>query len=186
MFFSASHFRRDPFRGRTPVKPIPFPLLLLAIPALAHAQDRELVSRPLRGVRKMCVAVESLHPSATAVGLTVEGLQAAVEQRLRQLGITVISSKSCAPSPWLYLRVTTRQGSDGGFFASLELSFHDGVRLVRDSTVNISAATWMSAGRAGYVAANESAQLIRDAVNDLMGEFASDYVSANPKRLPPP
>lgn len=157
-----------------------FSLLVVSI-AVAQVPDQER-QQPLRGIREIRVVVESLHPSSTAAGLVVSQIQAEAELQLRKRGVPVMRSTSSTESPYLYLRVTTRKDSSGGYPYNVELLLRDMVRLVRDNTIATRATTWNFI-RGGYLdytgGKDELAQDIQKDIRDIVNKFVDDYVAAN-------
>ena len=86
-------------------------------PALAQDEnEREY----LTGLREVNVFVDDLAPDAEAAGLTREGIEAAVEARLREGGVPRGRSQLAGD---LYVRVATHQGTTGlyAYFARVSL-----------------------------------------------------------------
>ena len=86
-------------------------------PALAQDEnEREYLS----GLREVNVFVDDLAPDAEAAGLTRDGIEAAVEARLRERRVPRGRSQLAGD---LYVRVATHQGTTGlyAYFARVSL-----------------------------------------------------------------
>lgn len=86
-------------------------------PALAQDEnEREY----LTGLREVNVFVDDLAPDAEAAGLTRDGIEAAVEARLRERRVPLGRSQLAGD---LYVRVATHQGTTGlyAYFARVSL-----------------------------------------------------------------
>ena len=74
----------------------------------------------LTGLREVNVFVDDLAPDAEAAGLRRDGIEAAVEERLRERGVPLGRSQLAGD---LYVRVATHQGTTGlyAYFARVSL-----------------------------------------------------------------
>ena len=143
----------------------------LALPAAPAAQDdtRTLWERfelftdcaPVRPV------VESLSSDATDIGLTREGLQAAVDSRLLAARLYTESPES---APTLTLRVHVYENA---FSVTLELR-----KRVWEPVAELtaSAITWDTTGLGTHTGA---AGFIRNIVAESMDEFLAEYLRVN-------
>lgn len=165
---------------------LPFLATALALVATAaFAQAPERAHEALRGLHQLRITVEQLHSSATDAGLSTSLLETEVQTMLRHRGVaTVATSAAPLELPNLYLRVTTRQASSGGYPFFIELMLREPVLLARDNTVRSQATTWYWM-RGGYISAEDSNLLaleITEAVRAMTNRFAEDYFRANPQR----
>ena len=137
----------------------------------------------LAGLEGVLVLIEPLKPDAKKHGLTEAALETDVELRLRQYGIKVVSEQERllqAGRPYLYVNVNAMIKEDLGTFAvSVEVALYQNVRLERDPTIEIAAATWERSEivTGGLV----NLPRVRDIVKDLVDKFINDYLAANPK-----
>jgi hypothetical protein len=147
------------------------------------AISRETLQR-LEGVR---VRVEDFTPGVTSEGRTRDQVQTAVEERLRQAGIPILTERERATlpgNPYLAITVKTQQttgGLSGLSVYAIAVAFKQNAVLVRDSDLRaIGAATW-SVGASGSVDRDHLQQLW-DAVDTQIDTFIQAYLSVNPKR----
>ena len=93
--------------------------ILIAIAAPAAAQD-ENEREYLTDLREVNVFVDDLAADAEAAGLTRDGIEAAVEARLRERGVPLGRSQLAGD---LYVRVATHRGTTGlyAYFARVSL-----------------------------------------------------------------
>ena len=93
--------------------------VLTAIAAPATAQDEDERDY-LTDVREVNVFVDDLAADAEAAGLTRDGIEAAVEARLRERGVPLGRSQLAGD---LYVRVATHRGTTGlyAYFARVSL-----------------------------------------------------------------
>ena len=83
--------------------------LLTGVAAPTQAQD-ENERDHLSGLREVNVFVDDLARDAEAAGLTRDGVEAAVEARLRERGVPLGRSQLAGD---LYVRVATHRGATG-------------------------------------------------------------------------
>ncbi len=168
--------------GWTPVMVISAFILALVSPAAA--QDTKSERATLAGLTGVYVLVEAMTPDAERDGLARSTLQTDVELKLRQAGIRVLSENEFTEvprSPMLYLRVSTFRRSElsvSAFHIKLEVA--QVVRLVRDPTITLPAATW-EINRLGLVGSDKLSK-VRENVRDAVDQFINAYLAANPKR----
>jgi len=147
-----------------------FSVIVLALPASASDSDTERVS--LTGLTAVSVVVEDLSAVAQKSGLVGATLQADVERRLRQAGISVTSDADA----YLYVHITV---ADPG--ASLPLPYMVEVALMQEVTqprglktrTPLQTATWWvnSLGMSGP-------ERLRAGVSAKVAEFADNFVRA--------
>ena len=145
----------------------------------ARANDSDTERVTLTGLATVSIVVEELSAIAKKSGLTTAALEADVERRLKQAGISITSDADA----YLYVHVTV---ADPG--PSLPLPYLVEVALMQEVTLPrgvktrtpLQTATWWvnSLGLAGP-------DRLRASVNDKVGEFADNfaraYRSVNPK-----
>jgi len=141
----------------------------------------------LKGLRGVYVAVKRLDPEAERDGLFKASLQTDVELKLRQSGIRVLTQEElfAAPGkPLLYVNVHLLPNSDppsiGLYAYAIIVELYQEVRLQRDGSVVVPAATWRAPRVVGTVGASKLAG-IRGTVKDLTDQFINAYLAANPK-----
>jgi hypothetical protein len=145
---------------------------LIGLATVASANDSEAERASLTGLTSLSVVVEDLSAVAGKSGLVGATLEADVERRLRQAGISVTSDSDA----YLYVRVTV--GDPGG---SLPLAYVVDVSLMQTVTLPrglktrtpLQCPTWWvnNLGMAG-------ADRLRMIVTDRVGEFTDQFVRA--------
>ena len=167
-------------------------LILAAIPAMCLAgmwaaksfaalTEKQLSLAEIKG---LFVFVQGLTEETKKAGLTSEQIQTAVEEKLKQLGIKVVSEEECSKlpgSPVLYVNISARRRPRTPTFVfHIDVGLLQKVTLVRDAKIRIMSITW-SKGRLGHCPARAFAKSVQEAVEYLMNRFAKDYTVANPK-----
>ena len=147
-------------------------LVFVALSAAARANDSDTERVSLTGLTTLSVVVEDLSAAAKKNGLVGATLQADVERRLRQAGISITSDADA----YLYVHVTV---ADPG--PSLPLPYIVEVALMQEVTLPrglktrtpLQAATWWvnSLGMSGP-------DRLRAGVSDKVAEFADNFVRA--------
>jgi len=152
-------------------------LAVLAGAVQADAQRRQI----LTGVKSVAVMIEPT-PSGEGGGLATPQLKIAAELRLRQAGVTVVSSLDESSQHFVYINVTVapvyKGQSDSPLLYNLRVEFFQPVSAVINSQVAV-ASVW----KQGILGAIEKGQLQDRAkadLNELLDEFINDYLAANP------
>jgi hypothetical protein len=161
-------------------------ITLLTVPLLlASSAPAQLnADRTLHGLDALGVVVADVHPDAERRGLSRSALQTAVETRLRQAGIRVLTEEDGAETPeppLLYLHVGIAPlESFPVYSVTIELQLRQSVCLARNLILCDTAITWEdeSAGRAVSVSRLASLQ---QEVRDMVDRFATAYLSENAK-----
>jgi hypothetical protein len=145
---------------------------LVGFGTMASANDSETERASLTGLTSLSVVVEDLAAAAVKSGLAGATLQADVERRLRQAGISLTPDSDS----YLYVRVTV--GDPGG---SLPLAYVVDVSLMQTVTLPrglktrtpLQCPTWWvnNLGMSG-------ADRIRVVVTERVGEFADQFIRA--------
>ena len=151
--------------------------LAAAGPAAAQ-QPANTARQSLQGLADVEVVVEALIEDAEIDGLTDDGLQSAVEARLRQVGFALTPSDAA----YLYVNVNMTFGSSLYVYCA-ELQLRQATRLVRDANVVVpEAVTWQT----GIVGAIPEAELdagVTSVVLQQVEEFLEAYEAVNPGAL---
>jgi hypothetical protein len=140
----------------------------------------------LRGLKGVGVVVAELTPDAKRGGLVEEQLRMDVEWRLRKAGITVLSGADLhrAPgAPYLSISVAALRGKGRLaplFVYSAKVELKQGVTLVRDDSLDVSAATWVLAG-VSMIGNSRFRKGVHGRVASYVDRFISDYLAVNPK-----
>src|SRR5439155_23398522 len=152
-------------------------LLTLAAPSLAS--DSQVERESLAGLPTISIVVEELPSVAPANGLTVSALQADVDRRLRQAGISITPDADA----YLYVHVTI---ADPG--ASLPLPYVVDVSLMQEVTLPRGVKTrtplqcpTSSVNRLGLAGSNRLRALRSDRGNEFVDQFVTAYRSVNPR-----
>ena len=145
----------------------------LATPALAQDEnEREY----LTGLREVNVFVDDLAPDAEAAGLTRDGIEAAVEARLRERRVPRGRSQLAGD---LYVRVATHQGTTGlyAYFARVSLQQ---LVTIEGNQERAFVDTW-DLDSLGTVGTANLPQVQR-VVLQIVDVFIDDYLSVNDPR----
>ena len=150
---------------------------LLLLPVSAWGQGSAAQRATLKGVNTVEVVVEAMDPVAERDGLTRAQLQADVEERLRQAGMTVGPTLT----GHLYVNVDTVKGEHGQTYAyNVSVQYIQQVALARDPKAPIFAPTWDTGG-VGMIAANRLSEVRQDVTN-YVDQFIKAYLEQNPKQ----
>lgn len=140
----------------------------------------------LEGLKEFSVVVENLNPSLEKLGVTKKQLQADAELKLRQAGIKVIEAGSPekADSPYIYISIKSIDYKLGDSSIGVIFSFRVDLReyafLKRASKVTVVANSW-SQNQIATCANDVFAVFTRDILKNIMDQFITDYLAANPK-----
>jgi len=142
-------------------------------------QDLESL-RDLDGVR---VAVQDLSPSAAALGLSAPQLQRAVEDQLRQAGITVLGIGDFpVGDPFLRVRADATEESHGVVAYRVDVEFVQMTFMRRNPAVTFNRAqTWFAGSQLGLVDAARARAEVLAKVSEQVDQFVRDYRVVNPK-----
>lgn len=161
--------------------------LALVVAPVASAEAQSVLERAsLAGLAGVFLRVGPTDPDAEREGLTQSGLHKAVELRLRQAGIRVMTAGEWleAPGgPHLDLHVTTQPTRRGDLYAySIDLMLRQEATLVRNPAIVATSTTWFR-GAVGTVGpASRLATWLHRRVREKVDEFINDYLTVNPKR----
>jgi hypothetical protein len=146
-------------------------------------QDSESL-RDLLGVR---VSVEDLTPAAVASGLTADRLRRAVEEKLRQAAIPVLTTGDFpVGDPFLRVRVNTTSESRGTAIPrvayTVDVDFVQMVFMRRNPAVTFNRAqTWRARGHLGIVESSKLADDVMRALSTQVDQFIREYSAVNPR-----
>ena len=131
----------------------------------------------MRGLTGIEIVVEDLIPEASLDGLTKNDLVEAVENRLRQAGVTL--TPDAIGGAYLYVNVNMTTGS-GIYIYCADVELRQAARLVRvpDQVIR-EAVTWQT----GMVGAVQAAELRVGITSVVLGEidtFIQNYGEENP------
>jgi hypothetical protein len=157
-------------------------LLIVILPAAAS--DDKIDRATLKGVNAVCAVVDVAELARSAIDK--DNLQAAIEGRLRRIGISV--DKTATTCVYLSVRVVQAIGKPGLgkrekpiplYALDVRLEFLQTVTLSRDPTTKAYAPTWSSANMATVPAADLDSAA-GDIASGLMQQFVTAYKSVNP------
>ena len=146
--------------------------ILIGIAAPAAAQDED-EREYLTDLREINVFVDDLAPDAEASGLTRDGIEAAVEARLRERGVPLGRSQIAGD---LYVRVATHRGATGlyAYFARVSLQQ---LVTIEGNQERAFVDTW-DLDSLGTVGAGNLPQ-VQGVVLQIVDVFIDDYFSVN-------
>lgn len=149
---------------------------------VAHALDAGS-RESLKGISGLAVIVEDISPDASTDGLSQDAIRTAVEQTLRSKGIRVLPNiertRSGTP-PYLYINVNTLKEELGLYAYAVSVDLKQVVGLLSIKGKQAWGVTW-SASVVGMVREENLEQVIADGVEPLVKDFASDFLSVNPR-----
>jgi len=163
-------------------------ILLLGFSSIctSSALAAEVPWASLRGLKGVGVVVEELTPDAKRGGLAEEQLRLDVEWRLRKAGIPVLSGASLrgvSGPPYLSISVAALQGKGRLaplFVYTAKVELKQGATLVRNPSLNVSAATWTLSG-VSMTGHRRFRQGAHARVASYVDRFIRDYLAVNPK-----
>ncbi len=142
----------------------------------------------LAEIKALYVFVQGLTEEAKKAGLTTEQIKTDVEDKLKQLGIRVVSEEEglrLSGSPVLYVNISARRKPQRpSFVFHTDVGLLQEVSLVRDPKIRTMSITW-NKGRLGQCHSRAFVESIRESVGYLMDRFREDYRAANPQAKPP-
>jgi hypothetical protein len=140
----------------------------------------------LAKIDTLYVFVQGLTEETKKEGLTAEQIQSEVEDKLKQMGIKVVSeeeSLKIAGSPVLYVNITANKRTrTAAFVYHVDVGILQKVTLVREPKIRTMSITW-NRGQVGYCPSISLAKSLRETVGYLMDRFQEDYQAANPNPL---
>ena len=162
-------------------------LIFLFFPYGSFAQDiqEELDSRikSLKGIEEFHILIEKLNPDIEEQGLlTEEQIKADVEQKLKSLGIKILTEEekySTIGFPTLYINVDCSQlEKTGEFIYNITIEVLQQVMVVSNRVYVHDAVTW----NAGLMGISSEIEEIRKNLKDGIDFFCNDYQKANTKK----
>lgn len=146
-----------------------------------HAQDADINTANLKGVKTVYVLIEDLPDSTKTLGLSEDAIQTDVELKLRLAGIAVATQEETVDlpgRPFLYVEVNA---TDPIGAASINVSLIQDTVLARNGQMAPALVTWQT----GTLLANPTAQLIRDQIKNRLDTFVDAWLSVNPQEAKP-
>ncbi len=127
----------------------------------------------LKGIGPLDLIIEDVRPDLERGQLTRAMLQAVVEDRLHQSGISL----SKTADPYIVLHVNSFAINEDFYAYSIDLQVNTSVTLVETGQVTV--ATIWSIAALGRVSATRLPTIINDVINQV-DKLADDYVAVNP------
>lgn len=158
-----------------------FAAVVWAAGASVELTDKQL---SLAKIDALYVFVQGLTEETKREGLTTEQIQSEVEDKLKQMGIRVVSEEEglkIAGSPVLYVSISVyKRTRTPAFVYHVDVGVLQRVTLVREPRIRPMSITW-NKGQLGYCPSISLAKSLRETVGYLMDRFQEDYRAANPK-----
>jgi hypothetical protein len=158
-----------------------FAVVMFAEGTAGELTDKQLT---LHEMETMYVFVQGLTEETKKEGLTAEQIQSAVGDKLKQMGIKVVSeeeSLKIAGTPVLYVNISANKMTRTPLFVyHVDVGVLQEVILVREPKIRSLSITW-NRGQIGYCPSISFAKSLRGTVGDLMDKFEKDYRAANPE-----
>jgi hypothetical protein len=146
-----------------------------------NMQEREAVST-LRGLKRMYLSVECLHPRVRKVGLSADQIETNIGKKLLNAGIEVLPFTDTRPLmtgefPLLYVFVYITRGflRMYDYFARVEL--RQKVALVRAPEISALAITWKTKA----LATGQDREKLMRSIEECVEKFIEAHRSANPQ-----
>lgn len=155
-------------------------LSMTLLSAAAWSARAEFEVNSLRGIDGVIALTNKLNPDFAKDGLTTDGVQQIVEQRLKAGGIKLLTKDDITKNPGtplLLVNLSLMESEPGMYAYSLDLELYQVVLLARDTDIPSLARTW-SEGVVGAVSTSNMKQL-NDRISSLIDEFVNDYMTAN-------
>jgi hypothetical protein len=138
----------------------------------------------LRGLKGIGVLIEKLPQEIEREGLNRSQLQMAVESRLRQAGIKVLTKEESIKTPeepnlYINVNVNIAKTECNIYPYSIDLLFIQRVSLLRNPNLIAYAVTW-SKGGVGSIEKTIVGEL-KETVEEMVDVFISAYMEENPK-----
>ena len=152
-------------------------VLSLCLISFAFAEDKEITRLTLRGIKEVCVVIESIEPEVQNLGLTQAQVKGDVEAKLREANIAVAPDvQRGRPAVYLYVQVIRPERIERLFY-SVSLSLLQNVVLERDPNVKTNTDTWL----VRMLGMSSGIEAIRSDIRSLLDQFIEDYRKVNQK-----
>lgn len=162
-----------------------FAAVMLAAGTAGELTDNQL---SLHEIETLYVFVQGLTKETKREGLTAEQIQSVVIDRLKQMGVKVVSEEEglkIAGSPVLYVNISANKITrTPAFVYHVDIGILQKVILVREPKIRTMSITW-NRGQVGYCPSISLAKSLRETVGYLMDRFEKDHRAANPKPTEP-
>ncbi len=157
-------------------------LVVMAGPAAAMRTEYNVQS--LKGLEGVYIIFQSLDNDIVADGLSQQAVESAVQKRLVDSGITLLSEDELVTRRGgiLYVALDSIRNKDGIYACNIQVQLIQVANLSRDHSILVPATTWMY----GMVvlAGSNSVGALQNAVLEIVDEFAQDYQTVNMEEEP--
>ncbi len=161
-----------------------------AKPSAGPARSKRVFSATeqdtLIGLEGVHVIVEDLSEDAIAVGLSRDSLRTAVELRLRQHRVPILTTKqfqSDPKTPYIHVSIGVLQASDQGSVAYVvDVSLHQKASLIHklvDVDIHAHTTTWRVPFTYGIGGINSVKKAVTELLDEKIDAFSNDYLKAN-------
>lgn len=169
---------------------IVFLCLIFSAPPVSSApqvNDAKIASanhfEVLKGLYGISISISNIEKDAEGDGLRKADIQTAVELKLRESGIKILTSSEASKrpeSPCLYVQIETFDSGTRIYAYYIKIELHETVRLLRGkNTIDVGTATWSGSHIIG-AAGKLRMDAVRDEVKNRIDEFCNAYLTANP------
>jgi hypothetical protein len=167
-------------------------LVSIAISVSPAFAGSEASRATLKGLPGVCVVVDVKNIGSGEEKAVLATLQTAVEVKLRLAGVRVFTKAewgrtppSCPQLSLFILTDPIDKDFPGSYLYSGFLELWQGIQLMANPTVRVTAPTWRSAtflGTTGIPAQQPFSALVREIAQERADEFINAYLAANPKQ----
>jgi len=137
----------------------------------------------LTEIKSLYVFVQGVTDETKKVGLSAEQIQTEVEEKLKELGIKIVTEEEAekpSDKPTLYVTINARKRERvAAFMFHVDVGVLQEVELVRDPMIQIMSIMWKK-GRIGECHSRKLVKAMQEVVGYLMDQFCEDYRKANP------
>jgi hypothetical protein len=158
-----------------------FICLVMFFPPSSMGGDPRFNRSSLKDVRSFYVSVERLPAEIEQDGLTRESVHDDVQLQLRGAGIKTVPEKEAFDvpgNPYLYINShVLKLPATKEYIYSIRVSFHQNVYSLREPTIIVGAATWLSANIIGITG---NLTKIRSSIKSQVATFIEAYSFVNP------
>jgi hypothetical protein len=182
-----SYSREPPTMGGPMRRLIPIVILSLIVVSPAFAESPKWGDKnTLKGIKAVCVRADKVGGDAAQAsfyGVTSESLEARVERKLKEVGISVTPHDMCMRMPdGPYLQVTANvliwPTLETNFLYLVDLDYIQIIILGRDNSTKALVPTW-SSSRVAITPKNSLGADVMNAVDSQVKKFTEDYFAVN-------
>jgi len=156
-----------------------------AVSPLVGQTDDESSRQTLTGLKGVHVVMGPVGDEMQHDGLDTAQARTAVELRLREAGIPVLTNEQTllgVDEPILFINVNALKGRTIPLYGfSVNIEVYQEMCLMRNPSVKVKVATW-SVGTFGTVGPGNFGSTARQVIRDGTDRFINAYLATNPKR----